>query len=281
MSAIIEVNELAYQYPDAEGQALNKVSLTVNAGEWVAIVGHNGSGKSTLVRAVDGLLDFKQGDVTVGGIHLTPDTVWDVRRQIGMVFQNPDNQFVGATVADDVAFGLENAGVPRAEMQERVQAALEAVDMWSFANREPSRLSGGQKQRVALAGVIAMNPQIIILDEATSMLDPLGRQTVLAVMAKLRQGLAGTMPTVISITHDLAEAAQADRLIVMDNGQLVTTGEPATIFSDQALLEKTGLDEPFTTKLAAALTAHGAVAPTQYQSAAEMEDWLWQSHSTM
>ncbi|HAT55504.1 MAG TPA: energy-coupling factor ABC transporter ATP-binding protein [Lactobacillus sp.] len=279
MTKIISVDDLSYQYPDADRPTLNHVSFEVNAGEWVAIVGHNGSGKSTLVRALDGLIDFKSGTVTVAGTKLDPSSVWLVREHIGMVFQNPDNQFVGATVADDVAFGLENAGIPRPEMQQRVQKALEAVDMWQFADREPSRLSGGQKQRVALAGIIAMNPSIIVLDEATSMLDPHGRQTVLAVLQQLRR--SNQAPTILSITHDLSEAAQAQRLIVMDDGQLISESTPEQIFSDETLLKATGLDLPFSTKLRHQLTQQGLVAPKEYLTDEALEDWLWQSHSTM
>ncbi|WP_186337559.1 MULTISPECIES: energy-coupling factor ABC transporter ATP-binding protein [Furfurilactobacillus] len=279
VTKIISVDDLSYQYPDADRPTLNHISFEINAGEWVAIVGHNGSGKSTLVRALDGLIDFKSGTVTVAGTKLSPESVWLVREHIGMVFQNPDNQFVGATVADDVAFGLENAGVPRPEMQKRVQEALEAVDMWQFAEREPSRLSGGQKQRVALAGIIAMNPSIIVLDEATSMLDPHGRQTVLSVLQHLRR--SNQAPTILSITHDLSEAAQAQRLLVMDNGQLISEGTPRAIFSDEQLLESTGLDLPFSTKLSQQLAKQGLVTPKQYLTDDELEDWLWQSHLTM
>ncbi|GAB6093566.1 energy-coupling factor ABC transporter ATP-binding protein [Furfurilactobacillus curtus] len=279
MADIIKVEQLTYRYSQADQLALDHVSFSVAAGEWIAIVGHNGSGKSTLVRAIDGLIGYEEGSITVAGTELSPESVWLVREHIGMVFQNPDNQFVGATVADDVAFGLENASVPRTEMQERVKAALSEVDMLDFADREPSRLSGGQKQRVALAGIIAMNPSIIVLDEATSMLDPHGRQTVLAVLTKLRK--AGQAPTIISITHDLAEAAQAQRLLVMNDGKLITQGTPTTIFSNDALLQATGLDEPFTTKLSRALAQRQLASPTGYLTDDEMEDWLWQSHSTM
>ncbi|GEK28054.1 energy-coupling factor ABC transporter ATP-binding protein [Furfurilactobacillus siliginis] len=279
MAAMIEVKNLTYHYPEVAQPALDHISLTVEQGEWVAIVGHNGSGKSTLVRAIDGLVDFSEGEVTVAGIKLTPDSVWDVRKQIGMVFQNPDNQFVGATVADDVAFGLENAGIPRDKMIQKVDAALKQVDMAAFSDREPSRLSGGQKQRVALAGIIAMNPSIIVLDEATSMLDPHGRQTVMDVITKLRQ--SEKAPTIISITHDLDEAARAQRLIVVNDGQQLATGKPAEIFANEALLASSGLAQPFSTRLARSLAQQGSVHPDHYLSDTEMEDWLWQSHLTM
>ncbi|GEO73842.1 cobalt transporter ATP-binding subunit [Levilactobacillus namurensis DSM 19117] len=275
MANIIEVQQLSYQYPDSgDRHALDRVSFDVHQGEWLAIVGHNGSGKSTLARAIDGLLPFKEGTVTVGGIQLSPETVWDVRAQIGMIFQNPDNQFVGATVADDVAFGLENRQVPRATMQKRVQAALAKVGMTQFAHREPASLSGGQKQRVALAGVVAIAPKILILDEATSMLDPQGRQAVLELVRELRQT---QQLTVISITHDIDEAASADRILVLDDGRLIEEATPATIFARGTALIQTGLDVPFTVKLAAELRARGIAAPQDFQTTEEMEAWLCQS----
>ncbi|MCT3573663.1 energy-coupling factor ABC transporter ATP-binding protein [Levilactobacillus brevis] len=273
---IISVDHLTYQYDENQAPALTDVSFTVHAGEWLAIVGHNGSGKSTLAKSLDGLLPFTQGSVTVGGITLTPETVWRVREQIGMIFQNPDNQFVGATVEDDVAFGLENRQISRDEMVPRVQAALAQVGMTSFAQREPSSLSGGQKQRVALAGIVAIAPKILILDEATSMLDPQGRIEMLAIVRQLRQQ---QNLTVISITHDIDEAASADRVLVIDDGRLVDEAVPSQIFERGTQLVEMGLDLPFTEKLKAALRQRGITPPTTYQTAAEMEEWLWQSLS--
>lgn len=273
---IISVDHLTYQYDENQAPALTDVSFTVHAGEWLAIVGHNGSGKSTLAKSLDGLLPFTQGSVTVGGITLTPETVWQVREQIGMIFQNPDNQFVGATVEDDVAFGLENRQISRDEMVPRVQAVLAQVGMTSFAQREPSSLSGGQKQRVALAGIVAIAPKILILDEATSMLDPQGRIEMLAIVRQLRQQ---QNLTVISITHDIDEAASADRVLVIDDGRLVDEAVPSQIFERGTQLVEMGLDLPFTEKLKAALRQRGITPPTTYQTAAEMEEWLWQSLS--
>lgn len=273
---IISVDHLTYQYDENQAPALTDVSFTVHAGEWLAIVGHNGSGKSTLAKSLDGLLPFTQGSVTVGGITLTPETVWQVREQIGMIFQNPDNQFVGATVEDDVAFGLENRQISRDEMVPRVQAALAQVGMTSFAQREPSSLSGGQKQRVPLAGIVAIAPKILILDEATSMLDPQGRIEMLAIVRQLRQQ---QNLTVISITHDIDEAASADRVLVIDDGRLVDEAVPSQIFERGTQLVEMGLDLPFTEKLKAALRQRGITPPTAYQTAAEMEEWLWQSLS--
>lgn len=273
---IISVDHLTYQYDENQAPALTDVSFTVHAGEWLVIVGHNGSGKSTLAKSLDGLLPFTQGSVTVGGITLTPETVWQVREQIGMIFQNPDNQFVGATVEDDVAFGLENRQISRDEMVPRVQAALAQVGMTSFAQREPSSLSGGQKQRVALAGIVAIAPKILILDEATSMLDPQGRIEMLAIVRQLRQQ---QNLTVISITHDIDEAASADRVLVIDDGRLVDEAVPSQIFERGTQLVEMGLDLPFTEKLKAALRQRGITPPTTYQTAAEMEECLWQSLS--
>ncbi len=273
---IISVDHLTYQYDENQAPALTDVNFTVHAGEWLAIVGHNGSGKSTLAKSLDGLLPFTQGSVTVGGITLTPETVWQVREQIGMIFQNPDNQFVGATVEDDVAFGLENRQISRDEMVPRVQAALAQVGMTSFAQREPSSLSGGQKQRVALAGIVAIAPKILILDEATSMLDPQGRIEMLAIVRQLRQQ---QNLTVISITHDIDEAASADRVLVIDDGRLVDEAVPSQIFERGTQLVEMGLDLPFTEKLKAALRQRGITPPATYQTAAEMEEWLWQSLS--
>lgn len=204
---LISVEDIVFRYrKDAERRALDSVSLQVYEGEWLAIVGHNGSGKSTLARALNGLILPESGDIKVAGIQLTEESVWEVRKKIGMVFQNPDNQFVGTTVRDDVAFGLENNGVPREEMIERVDWAVKQVNMQDFLDQEPHHLSGGQKQRVAIAGIIAARPDIIILDEATSMLDPIGREEVLETVRHLKeQGMA----TVISITHDLNEICKS------------------------------------------------------------------------
>lgn len=227
MKPIIEINQIEFSYQEDATPALKDVSFSINKGEWIAIVGHNGSGKSTLAKAINGLHLPQKGTVTVGGMELSEESVWDIRRMVGMVFQNPDNQFVGATVEDDVAFGLENQGIERSEMQSRVQDALEKVKMQNFATREPARLSGGQKQRVAIAGVVALRPDIIILDEATSMLDPEGRDDVIATIRKIKEE---SDLTVISITHDIDEAASANRILVMREGKLYQEGTPEEIF---------------------------------------------------
>ncbi|MFD1318890.1 energy-coupling factor ABC transporter ATP-binding protein [Loigolactobacillus zhaoyuanensis] len=281
MTKIIEVEHLNFRYPQTEGRpALSDVNLTIEQGEWVAIIGHNGSGKSTLAKSLDGLLPLtpESGIIRVAGTKLTEASVWDIRSQIGMVFQNPDNQFVGATVEDDVAFGLENIGLPREEMLTRVHAALERVRMTEFADREPARLSGGQKQRVAIAGIIALQPKIIILDESTSMLDPTGRIEVLETVRQLKEQAD---LTVISITHDIDEAANANRIIILDDGEIKESGTPAEIFQYGERLIELGLDVPYAERLKAALQRQGLVVPQQYLTEEGLVDWLWTLHSKM
>ncbi|MGL9726893.1 energy-coupling factor ABC transporter ATP-binding protein [Enterococcus sp. DIV0756] len=274
MKPIIEINQIEFSYQEETIPALRNVSFSIKKGEWIAIVGHNGSGKSTLAKAINGLHLPQKGTVTVGGMELSEESVWDIRRMVGMVFQNPDNQFVGATVEDDVAFGLENQGIERSEMQLRVQDALEKVKMQDFATREPARLSGGQKQRVAIAGVVALRPDIIILDEATSMLDPEGRDDVIATIRKIKEE---SDLTVISITHDIDEAASANRILVMREGELYQEGTPDEIFSAGPELVSLGLDLPFPEKLKSALKARGVNVPTNYLDEEGMIDWLWTS----
>ena len=247
MKPIIELENLTFRYQkNDERPALEDVSLKVYPGEWIAIIGHNGSGKSTLAKTINGLLAPESGKVQVGEYQLTEEHLWSIRRMVGMVFQNPDNQFVGATVEDDVAFGLENQGNPREEMVIRVQEALKQVRMNEFATREPARLSGGQKQRVAIAGVVALRPDIIILDEATSMLDPEGRAEVIATIKKIKEE---NNLTVLSITHDIDEAANANRILVMRQGKLIDEGTPGKIFSAGPKLIELGLDLPFPERL--------------------------------
>ena len=274
MKPIIEINQIEFSYQEDATPALKDVSFSINKGEWIAIVGHNGSGKSTLAKAINGLHLPQKGTVTVGGMELSEESVWDIRRMVGMVFQNPDNQFVGATVEDDVAFGLENQGIERSELQRRVQDALEKVKMQDFATREPARLSGGQKQRVAIAGVVALRPDIIILDEATSMLDPEGRDDVIATINEIKEE---SDLTVISITHDIDEAASANRILVMREGELYQEGTPEEIFSAGPELVSLGLDLPFPEKLKAALKARGVNVPMNYLDEEGMMDWLWTS----
>lgn len=272
MTTIIEVKDLKYKYDEEDDHyTLNGVSFHVKQGEWLSIIGHNGSGKSTTVRLIDGLLEAESGDIIIDGDKLTVDNVWEKRRQIGMVFQNPDNQFVGATVEDDVAFGLENQGVPLEEMRERVKQALDLVGMSEFKSREPVRLSGGQKQRVAIAGVVALRPNIIILDEATSMLDPEGRLDLIRTVKDIKDHYN---MTVISITHDLDEVALSDRVIVMREGQVESISTPEELFL-RTDLSDLDLDQPFTANLAEQLRQVGFDLPDRYFTEEELEEALW------
>ena len=275
MEPIIELGKINYKYqPDDPRPALKDISFTIKQGEWIAIIGHNGSGKSTLAKTINGLLLPESGIVKVGNQTLNEENIWSIRQMVGMVFQNPDNQFVGSTVEDDVAFGLENQGIPREEMVIRVQDALEKVRMIDFAKREPARLSGGQKQRVAIAGVVALRPDIIILDEATSMLDPEGREEVISTIKKIKDE---SNLTVISITHDIDEAANANRILVMKQGELVNEGTPEQIFSSGPELINLGLDLPFPEKLKSALKQRGIDVPSEYMTEERMVEWLWTS----
>lgn len=273
MENIIEVKNLSYRYDHkSEDYILKDVSFHVKQGEWLSIVGHNGSGKSTTVRLIDGLLEAESGDIIISGDKLTADNVWEKRRQIGMVFQNPDNQFVGATVEDDVAFGLENQGMDYSMMVKRVHEALELVGMQDFKEREPARLSGGQKQRVAIAGVVALQPDIIILDEATSMLDPEGRLELIRTVKEIKDK---NHLTVISITHDLDEISLSDRVLVMKNGQVESTATPRELFS-RPDLEDLGLDQPFVNQVKAAMIQTGLTLPETYLTEKELQEQLWE-----
>lgn len=273
MKNIIDVQHLKYKYDNhVEDYILKDVTFHVKQGEWLSIVGHNGSGKSTTIRLIDGLLEAESSEIIIDGDELTLENVWEKRRHIGMVFQNPDNQFVGATVEDDVAFGLENQGMDYQTMFDRVQEALDIVGMQDFKEREPARLSGGQKQRVAIAGVVALRPDIVILDEATSMLDPEGRLELIQTVKKIKDqhGM-----TVISITHDLDEVALSDRVLVMKEGQVESTSTPSELFS-RADLEDLGLDEPFTNQVKATLLNSGFQLPKRYLTEKELQDYLWE-----
>ncbi|RFU61425.1 energy-coupling factor ABC transporter ATP-binding protein [Peribacillus glennii] len=251
---LVSLKDVTFKYDGQDRNAVDGVSFDVSKGEWLAIVGHNGSGKSTLAKLLNGLQFPGFGSILIGDMELSEETVWDVRKKVGMVFQNPDNQFVGTTVQDDVAFGLENLGVQQQMMVKRVQDALNKVKMNEFLDQEPHHLSGGQKQRVAIAGVLALQPDIIILDEATSMLDPRGREEVLDTVRELKEE---KILTVISITHDLEEAAKADRIIVLNQGRLYREGTPDEIFHLEDELVGLGLDIPFSVKLSKSLREKG------------------------
>ncbi|ALC83361.1 MULTISPECIES: energy-coupling factor ABC transporter ATP-binding protein [Bacillus] len=270
---LITANNITFRYQENSAKpALDNVSFQVERGKWLAIVGHNGSGKSTLARVLNGLILPDEGEVIVDGLQLTKDSIWAIRKKIGMVFQNPDNQFVGSTVRDDVAFGLENNGVPREDMIERVDWATKQVNMQDFLDQEPHHLSGGQKQRVAIAGVLAARPDLIILDEATSMLDPRGREEVLETVRQLKDK---SMVTVISITHDLNEAAKADQIIVMNDGKKYAEGTPDDIFKMDDQLVEIGLDLPFSFRLSRLLKEKGVPLTKDHLTHEGLVDELW------
>lgn len=276
---MIEIKNLKFKYnQDQISYILDDVSFHVKPGEWLSIVGHNGSGKSTTARLIDGLMVAESGHIIVDGQELTEDNVWEIRNKIGMVFQNPDNQFVGATVEDDVAFGLENKGIAYEEMVSRVQEALSFVGMLEFKNREPARLSGGQKQRVAIAGIIAMRPSILILDEATSMLDPEGRQELIQSIKDIRQQYG---MTVLSITHDLDEVAMSDRVLVLKKGKVESISSPRELFSRGSELVDLGLDIPFSALLTQKLRNKGLIDCEDYLTEKELVEQLWESLSKM
>ena len=273
MKSVIDVKNLSFRYKESqEYYDVKDITFHVKRGEWLSIVGHNGSGKSTTVRLIDGLLEAESGEIVIDGQRLTEENIWNIRRQIGMVFQNPDNQFVGATVEDDVAFGLENQGLSRQEMQKRVEEALDLVGMLDFKKREPARLSGGQKQRVAIAGVVALRPAILILDEATSMLDPEGRRELIETVKGIRKDYD---MTVISITHDLEEVAMSDRVLVMKKGEIESTSSPRELFSRNDL-DQIGLDDAFSNQLKHSLRQNGYDLPGNYLTESELEDKLWE-----
>ena len=264
----LRLEDVSYQYePDAR-PAVSHVTLEVERGSFVAVLGHNGSGKSTLAKLMNALFLPTEGRVLVCGMDtLTEEKVWNIRRHAGMVFQNPDNQIVANVVREDVAFGLENLGVPQDEMVRRVEAALSAVRMSEFAETAPHMLSGGQKQRVAIAGALAMEPELIIMDEATAMLDPSGRAEVLATVRKLNREKG---MTVVWITHFMEEAAVADRLVVMNDGSVAMEGTPRQVFSRVEEIKALGLDVPPMAELAQALRDRGLPLPEGILTVSDM-----------
>ena len=257
--SIIEFQNVHFTYPDAKHESLCGVDLAIEEGSFVAVLGHNGSGKSTLAKHMNAILLPTEGRVLVDGIDTADDRrLMQVRRSVGMVFQNPDNQIVANVVEEDVAFAPENLGVPPAEIRERVDNALKTVGMYEFRQHAPHLLSGGQKQRVAIAGVIAMQPRIIVLDEPTAMLDPQGRQEVISTVTRLcrERGM-----TVVLITHHMEECIGADRLVVMSYGKIAADGTPGEVFSRVELMEREGLDVPETTRLCWDLNRAGLALP--------------------
>ncbi len=258
----IKIENLNYAYQEDNGRdmpVLHDISLEIGRGEYVAILGHNGSGKSTLAKLLNLILTPTSGKIFVDGMDVTSDNIsedelYQLRRKVGMVFQNPDNQLVATIVEEDVAFGPENLGLPQEEIRRRVDEALAIVGMTDYAHHEPHRLSGGQKQRIAIAGIIAMLPECMIFDESTAMLDPVGRKDVLGTIEKLNRekGI-----TVLTITHYMNEAAKADRVIVLDDGRILIEGTPAEVFAQPQLLRKAGLDVPQCSALAEGLRESG------------------------
>ena len=268
--AIISVKDVSFTYEEATEPALTGVTLDIREGEFLAVLGHNGSGKSTLAKLLNALYLPTEGTVTVCGIDTRDDDrLWDIRQQAGMIFQNPDNQIVATVVREDVAFGLENLAVPHDEMLTRINEALAAVRMTEHAESAPHMLSGGQKQRVAIAGILAMQPRVIIADEATAMLDPSGRREVLSTIRRLNRekGI-----TVVWITHYMEEVAQADRVVVMNHGQAVLSGNPREVFEQVDTLREMHLDVPHMTDLAQDLRKEGVPLPAGILTAEEMTE---------
>ena len=261
---IIEIKDLSFQYNE-NTPVLRNVNLTIKKGEWVSILGHNGSGKSTLSKLIIGLLKADSGEIKVDGIILTEETVQEVRRKIGIVFQNPDNQFVGVTVEDDIAFGMENLCFERDEMIQRIKEYSLKVNMEDYLKKEPHNLSGGQKQRVAIAGILAMNTDIIIFDEATSMLDPKGRDQIMEYIKEIND----TGVTVISITHDMKEAVHSDKIIVLKEGQVLAAGPSVEILNDKKTLNASNLELLLPLKLLYKLEESNLINK-------EIRDILWQ-----
>lgn len=274
---MIQFDNVSFKYQSSTNFVISNISFQINRGEWVSLVGHNGSGKSTIAKLMNGLLLPNEGSIIVNGLTVNEQTIWDVRREVGMVFQNPENQFVGTTVVDDVAFGLENLGVEREEMKKRIKESLEIVGMSQYELHEPHRLSGGQKQRVAIASVLAILPNVIIFDEASTMLDPIGKKELIETIQKLRQDRD---LTIISITHDLNEVAYTDRAIALNQGQIWFDGTPRDLFNKYDQLKEIGLLPPLVTELTFALKENGINIDQQPLNLKEMVDQLWTLHST-
>lgn len=249
MNPAIEVSNLSFSYTE-EGNTIQDVSFSIPKGSYTTIIGHNGSGKSTIAKLIIGLLKAQSGTIRILGTELTPETVYDLRSHVGIVFQNPDNQFIGSTVADDIAFGLENHCVPQEYMQALIEKSAASVGMSDFLQAEPTHLSGGQKQRVAIAGILAMTPDIIIFDESTSMLDPQGKASINAQIKRLHDE---KNITILSITHDMEEVAQSQHVIVLNHGVVEMEGTPKEVFAQEAMLKKMQLDIPFALKFSKAM----------------------------
>ncbi len=252
--AILKISDLSFSY-DGQHDVLHNINLEIEAGTYVSIIGHNGSGKSTLAKLIVGLLESKRGEIRLFDIPLNVKTVNELRPRLGIVFQNPDNQFIGATVADDIAFGLENRRVPHEDMQGLIDEFAGKVKMLDFLDKEPSNLSGGQKQRVAIAGVLAMHPELIIMDEATAMLDPKGKREIRDIALAMKADDPNL--TIISITHDIEEAYRSDEIIVLNEGTIALKGLPDDVFANRETLRAIDLDVPFVLKMKEALEGAG------------------------
>ncbi|MGL6125375.1 MAG: energy-coupling factor transporter ATPase [Metamycoplasmataceae bacterium] len=264
---MIEIKDLKFKYDGAKDNALDGINLTMPRGKYIAILGHNGSGKSTLSKLLVGLYKPTEGEIIIDGIKMRVNSIKEIRKKIGIIFQNPDNQFIGSSVEDDIAFGLENACVPREEMKEKIQIFAEKVGMIKFLEREPHTLSGGQKQKVAIASVLALNPEIIIFDEVTSMLDPKGKNEVLKLIKEIQKAKDKTL---ISITHDMDEAIQADHLLVFAKGKLIAEGSPEDILNNKEIIEIAKIDSPFIYKLSSKIKG---IKPTYNEETLLGEIW--------
>ena len=273
---IIEVKNLSFAY-DESAKTIDEVSFSIEEGTYTTIIGHNGSGKSTIAKLIAGLLEKASGSIMVDGMELNVENLSKIRSNIGIVFQNPDNQFIGSTVRDDIAFGLENHCVPQEDMDRIIEENAALVGMTKYLNQEPTRLSGGQKQRVAIAGVLAMKPKILIFDEATSMLDPQGKDEIKRVITELH---GESKLTILSITHDIDEVAKSDYVIAMDSGHVAMTGTPKEIFKDSEKLKKMKFDIPFSLKLSEELHACGLHVSSHITQEGLVEE-LCQLHSSM
>lgn len=253
MENIIEIKNLSFEYHEGS-KTIDDISFKIKKGSYTAILGHNGSGKSTIAKLLIGLLEKKSGEIIIGNMPLNLENLYKVRSLIGIVFQNPDNQFIGATVRDDIAFGLENTCVDPQKMDSIINEYAKKVNMYDFLDHEPTKLSGGQKQRVAIAGILAMNPSIIILDEATSMLDPKGKKEINDLVRQLNED---KNMTILSITHDIEEAALADNVILLSDGHVIDSGKPDEVLQKEELLKQMSLDIPFSLKVANGLLKKG------------------------
>ena len=274
MENIIKVENLCFEYEPGL-KTIHNISFQIKKGEYVAILGHNGSGKSTIAKLLIGLLEKKSGNIIIDHKELNLENIYKIREKIGIVFQNPDNQFIGATVRDDIAFGLENICIPREKMDGLIERYAKRVRMDQFLDHEPTKLSGGQKQRVAIAGILAMSPSIIILDESTSMLDPRGRKEINELIRELKEDKE---MTIISITHDIEEAKNADRILLLNKGEIVGDDQPETLLMNEKLLQDLHLDTPFALKVSRKLKAQG-IQINETLNVEELEKQLCQLHA--